>query len=197
MGRVNAGPVDAPSALARLRLAGKPSKTAPARVEAQLNFWLHLLAMVVYVGATLGVVVIAVPRARREKDPRRRLAAIAATMRIYDPLAIATLGVLVMTGAFRLTGIKAALRERFFEYVGVTLAWKLLFAFLVINLAAYVAFGIGHRLVVRLHDPEPVPEQWLDAMLKRLQISSIVTLLLVGVVVWISLGIHAGLVAPA
>lgn len=166
-------------------------------MDVQLNFWLHLLATVAYFGATAAVVAVAVPRARREADPGRRLQSIAAAMRVYDPFSIAALGVMVMTGAFQLTGYKAALRERFFESIGVTLVWKLSFAFLLINLAAYVAFGVGHRLVVRTHDPEPVPPAWLDSMLKRLQASSIVALLLVAVIVWISLGMHGGAVPPS
>lgn len=166
-------------------------------MEARLTLWLHLLATAAYFVATAAVVAIAVPRARREADEGRRLRSIAAAMRLYDPFSIAALGVMVMTGAFQLTSYKAALRERFFEYVGVTLAWKLFFAFLLVNLAAYVAFGVGHRLVVRTHHPEPVPPGWVDAMLGRLQVSSIVALLLVAVVVWFSLGMHPGAVPPA
>jgi hypothetical protein len=165
-------------------------------VEARLTFWLHLLATAAYFAATAAVVVIAVPRARREADEGSRLRSIAAAARLYDPFSIAALGVMVMTGAFQLTGYKAALRERFFEFVGVTLAWKLFFAFLLVNLGAYVAFGVGNRLVVRAHLAEPPPPGWVDAMLRRLQLSSIVALLLVALIVWISLGIHPGAVPP-
>jgi hypothetical protein len=165
-------------------------------VEARLTLWLHLLSTAAYFVATAAVVLVAVPRARRAADERQRLRAIAAAMRLYDPFSIAVLGVMVMTGAFQLTAYKAALRERFFEFVGVTLAWKLFFAFLLVNLGAYVAFGVGNRLVVRAHDPESAPAGWVDGMLRRLLISSILVLLLVAIIVWISLGIHVG-PAPA
>jgi hypothetical protein len=72
--------------------------------------------------------------------------------------------------------------------MGVPLAWKLFFAFLLINLAAYIAFGIGHRLVSRAHWDEPLDAKWVDSMLKRLQASMILALLLLGVIVWIALG---------
>lgn len=165
-------------------------------MQAQLNLWLHLAALAVYAAATAALMTIAVPRARRRSDAEQRLQLIASALRIYDPLAIAALGVLVVTGAFQLTGYKAALGPRFFASLGIALAWKLLFAFLLINLAAYAAFGVGHRLVLRAHDPEPVAQAWLDGMLKRLQVASLLALLLVAVIVWISMGMTPGLPAP-
>jgi cation transporter-like permease len=109
-------------------------------------------------------------------------------MRIYDPLSIALLGVNLMTGAFAVTNYKAALGPAFFTRMGLALAWKLFFAFLLINLAAYIAFGIGHRLVSRVHWGEPLDAAWVDSMLKRLQASTILALFLLGVIVWIALG---------
>ena len=116
-------------------------------MEAQLNLWLHLLAFAAYTGSTLTIVLISVPHARAQADAEGKLRAIAAAMRVYDPLSIATLGVMVMTGAFQLTDYKAAMRATYFEQIGGPLAWKLFFSFLLINVGAYVAFGIGHRLV--------------------------------------------------
>ena len=71
------------------------------------------------------------------------------------------------------------------------------FAFLLVNLGAYVAFGVGNRLVVRAHNPDSASPGWVDGMLRRLLVSSILVLLLVAVIVWISLGIHVGAVPPA
>jgi cation transporter-like permease len=118
-------------------------------------------------------------------------------MRIYDPLSIALLGLNLMTGAFGITNYKAALGPAFFSRMGVPLAWKLLFAFLLINLAAYIAFGIGHRLVSRVHWDEPLDASWVDSMLKRLQASMVLALLLLGVIVWIALGMTAFSASPA
>jgi hypothetical protein len=176
-----------------LRLTAAPSKTAGI-VEAQIYRWLHLLGFGIHAGATAAVLLIGVPLARGQSDPSGRLRSIAGFMRVYDPLSIAALGVVVMTGAFSLTRYKAVLGVDFFTRVGAPLAWKLLFAFLLINLGAYVAFGIGHRLVVRFDLGEPVEAGWLDSMLRRLQISSALALALVAVIVWIAAGLR---LAPA
>src|SRR5262245_28386784 len=108
-------------------------------------------------------------------------------MRIYDPLTIAVLGVLLMTGAFNLTAYKAALQGLFFDRIGTLLAWKLLFSFVLIILAAYIAFGIGHRIVRRSDAGEPIDAAWLDSMIGRLRSSAILAIVLVAVIVWLAL----------
>jgi uncharacterized membrane protein len=159
-----------------------------AAVEAQITVWLHLLSFAIYTGSTLAVALISVPAARAAGDGRSALRAIAAAMRIYDPLSIAMLGVMVMTGAFMLTAYKSALRAAFFEQIGRPLAWKLLFAFLLVNLGAYIAFGIGHRLVRILDSEQTVEDAWLESMLGRLRKSAVVAVLLAALTAWIALG---------
>jgi len=153
----------------------------------QIELWLHLLAFATYVGATVAVILICLPLARAEQDPHRRLRLAAATMRVYDPLTIAALGVLVMTGAFNLTAYKAALRDLFFARLGSTLAWKLLLSFLLINLAAYIAFGLGHRIVRSADDPSSMDPKRLDRILVRLRWSALVALVLAAAIAWIAL----------
>lgn len=152
-----------------------------------INLWLHLLAFATYTGATMAVLLISLPMARAEEDVDRRRQLIVATMRIYDPLTIAALGVLVMTGAFNLTTYKAALQGLFFDRLGTLLAWKLLFAFLLINLAAYIAFGIGHRIVRRSDAGDPGDGDWLDSMITRLRSSALLAIVLVVIIVWLAL----------
>lgn len=164
-------------------------------MESHVNLWLHLLAFATYTGATAALALICLPIARREEDPVRRLRFVAQCMRVYDPLSIGALGVVVMTGAFRLTVFKAVLRSAFFEQIGQVLAWKLFFSFILIILATYVAFGIGHRLVATSNvSAGPVS---LDAPLARLRTSLLVALLLVAVIVWIALAMHPRLLSAA
>ncbi len=156
-------------------------------MEPRINLWLHLLAFASYAGATFAVLVVCLPLADREQDPQRRSRLIADILRIYDPLVIAALGVIVMTGAFNLTTYKAALRQMFFERLGGVLGWKLFLSFLLINLAAYMAFGIGHRIVRRME--EEVDPIWLESMLRRFRMSAIIALILTAAITWLALDI--------
>lgn len=148
--------------------------------------WIHVAALVAYAAATLAVLVYAIPQSRRETDSERRLATAARAMKYYDPFSIAVLGVMVMTGAFALTGYKDALRERFFEQMGTILVWKLSFTFLLIILAAYLAFGLGNRLVGAVERDTRPEAGWVASMLLRIQITAALVLLLCGVIAWIS-----------
>ena len=162
----------------------------------QIELWLHLLAFATYVGATVAVLLICLPMARAEPDPERRLRIVTGTMRVYDPLTIGALGVLVMTGAFNLTAYKAALRELFFSRLGSVLAWKLLLSFFLINLAAYIAFGLGHRIVRAAEDTPTLDPDRLDRMVTRLRWSLLTALVLVGAITWVALGMGAIAVPP-
>lgn len=165
-------------------------------MESQINMWAHLLAFAVYTGATVALIAIAIPAITTEEDPVRRAQLAAAVLRVYDPLSIAALGVSIMTGAFSLTAYKAALRGAFFDRVGGPLAWKLFFTFVLVNLAAYVAFGIGHRLVRAVDGGEPPDAARLAAALRRLRMSSLLALALVAVIVWVALRLSAATVGP-
>lgn len=183
----------------RLRLHGplfKGVREHERRVSSSINLWLHLLSFATYAGATVAVLLICLPMARNEEDVDRRRQLIVGTMRIYDPLTIAALGVLLMTGAFNLTAYKAALQGLFFDRLGTLLAWKLLFSFVLIVLAAYIAFGIGHRIVRRSDAGDPIDGPWLDSMMGRLRGSAFLAIVLIAIIAWLALRMtHPGALA--
>lgn len=148
--------------------------------------WIHVVALVAYVLATMAVLLYAIPAARRVSDPQARLARAAAAMKLYDPFSIAVLGVIVMTGAFALTDYKDALRERFFAEMGAYLMWKLSASFALILLGSYLAFGLGNRLVSASERDAPPHGAWVDSMMTRIQVTAVVLLLLCAAIVRIA-----------
>jgi hypothetical protein len=131
-------------------------------------FWLHIVATGLFLGATIGLAVFSVRRARAVADPAARRSVLARALRVYDPLAIALLGVMVMTGAYRVTSLKESLGREYFASFGHALVGKLALAFLVVMSGTYLCFGIGHRLVRQDEWGEPVDEQKLGSMIGRL-----------------------------
>jgi len=149
-------------------------------------FWLHLVATGLFLGATVGLAVFTVPQARRTADATARRGLLARTLRVYDPLAIALLGVMVMTGAWSITGYKETLGASYFASFGSHLVWKLGLAFLVVMSGTYVAFGLGHRLVRQEEWGEPVEEARLASMVRRLSAAA-----------WLTVGLTAATIAVA
>lgn len=131
-------------------------------------FWFHLIATGLYLGATAGLALFTVPRARHTVDPAARRTLLARTLRIYDPLAIALLGVMVMTGAWSITAYKQSLGTSYFADFGAHLVWKLGLAFLVVMSGTYIAFGLGHRLVRQEEWGDAVDDARLASMMARL-----------------------------
>jgi uncharacterized membrane protein len=151
------------------------------------GLWLHVLALVTYGGATLALWVMVLPAARAVAEPRARRTFLARCLRVYDPLAIAALGVLVMSGAVNLTTYKDVLRGAFFARLGWLLVWKLALAFLVVMIGTYITFGLGHRIVRAEMAGEPVDEPWLDSMCRRLGYACLLAVVLVAVTAWLGL----------
>lgn len=148
---------------------------------------IHVASLTLYAVATFALLAYAIPRARAEADPARRMARAAAAMKVYDPFSIAVLGVMIMTGAFALTTIKDALRDQFFVQLGAILTWKLLFTFVLVIVASYLAFGLGNRLVGKVELGESPEPAWLASMLTRIQVVAALVLGLCAVITWIAL----------
>lgn len=151
------------------------------------NLWLHLLSLAVYFGSGVTLVVMFFPMASGVLLPQEQHRFLAQGLRIYNPLSIGALGVLLMTGAFNLTSYKATLGPQFFSRLGLVLGLKLLLVFLLVNVSAFVSVGLGHRLV-RMHlGGETMEPERLTRTLKRMRTFTIVALVLTGIIVFLSL----------
>ena len=133
-----------------------------------LNSWLHLVALVVYLGAVLGFWLVLLPAISPLENRQDRARLLARGLKFYNPLQVGALGILLFSGAFQLTELKAAYRETFVQELGVALAIKLTLAFLVVLFSVYQSMGVGHRFVKRFEGGEPVSEQELELVRRRL-----------------------------
>jgi uncharacterized membrane protein len=134
-----------------------------------LNSWLHVLSLAVYLGAVLGLWLILLPAIAVLENHKDKTQLLARGLKLYNPLQVGALGIVLFSGAFQLTDLKAAYRETFIQEFGYPLAIKLGLAFLVVLFSVYQSMGIGHRFVRRFDGGAPVTEQELDATLTRLK----------------------------
>jgi uncharacterized membrane protein len=155
-----------------------------------LYSWLHLIALVVYVGAVVGLWLMLLPSVAilsRDDDKAQLLAR---GLKFFNPLQVGALGIILFTGAFQLTELKAAYREQFVQQFGYILVLKLLFAFLLVIFSVYQGLGVGHRFVRRYESGEPVTGTELRSIIGRLKGANWCIALLTIVTVW--LGIRLG-----
>ena len=151
-----------------------------------VGLWLHVLSLVAYGGGTLALLIVILPAANAQGTALRH-SFLAHTLKFYDPLAVATLGVIVMTGAFNLTRYKEAMRGEFFSRLGWLLTWKLGLAFLVVMVGVYIAFGLGHRIVRAEMSGEPYDADQLESMARRLAFACVLNLILLSLTAWLGL----------
>jgi hypothetical protein len=151
-----------------------------------LTRWAHLLGLAVYLGSTLALALMVLPAIQQIADPALQRRALAKGLRPYNVLSIGALGVLLMTGASALTDLKATMRADFGRLLW-PLAWKLLLAFLLINVATYLSFGLAHRLVRAEIGQLPVEPERQASIIRRMRGTAWVAVALAAYTTWIGL----------
>lgn len=152
-----------------------------------LSGWLHLLALALYLGAVIGLWLVLLPSLRAIRSEEARLKRLARGLKFYNPLQIGALGVVVLTGAFQITDLKATYRGLFIQQFGATLAIKLTLSFVLIVLSTYQAMGVAHRFVRRYEAGESISATELDTIIRQLKFSAIALLLLAVPTLWLGI----------
>src|ERR1700751_4422267 len=156
-----------------------------------LNAWLHLIAIIVYLGAIGGLWLLLLPSLSVIEKHENRANFLARGLKFYNPLQVGALGILLFTGAFQLTELKAIYREAFVKQFGYDLGMKLLFAFLLVIFSVYQSMGIGHRFVRRHEGGEPVTSQELESVVRRLRSSNWCILFFALITFWFGLRLRS------
>jgi len=160
--------------------------------SANLLIWIHVLAMAAYFGVQFAVLYILLPMAESAGDESQRRAALITGFKFYNPFTIAMLGVVVITGAMRLTDVKAEMKFEYFSRIWAALSLKLGLAFLLIFIQTYITFGLAFRIgrqeeVAAHGDGEPLTVERLNSMLSRIRAMTWVTILLTAAIIFVSL----------
>ncbi len=129
------------------------------------------------------------PTVSQTVSPEEQHRFLAQGLRIYNPLSMGSLGVLLMTGAFNLTSYKALLGPQFFSRLGLILGLKLLLVFLIISVSAAASLGLGQRLVRTYQSGETLDADQLARTLRRMRMLTFLSLGLTGITVLLSLNL--------
>ena len=156
-----------------------------------LYSWLHLIALIVYLGAVFGFWLMLLPSVAILDSHDDKVRFLARGLKFYNPLQVGSLGIILFTGAFQLTELKAAYRENFIKLLGYNLGIKLLFAFLLVNFSVYQALGIGHRFVRRVEGGDEVKPAELAAILGRLKSANWLIIIFTVITMWLGIRLRA------
>ncbi|MGH7772638.1 MAG: hypothetical protein ACREQA_10435 [Candidatus Binatia bacterium] len=143
-----------------------------------LTSWLHLISLAAFLGSVIGLWLVLLPSLSVIKSHEGQLKLLARSLKLYNPLQTGALGLLVLSGAFQITELKATYRELFIKQLGVMLALKLALSFVLIVLSTYQSMAVAHRFVRRYEGGEALSPQDLQLVARRLRISTHAILLL-------------------
>lgn len=153
--------------------------------------WLHVIALTVYLGAVVGFWLMLLPATSILEKHEEKTRFLARGLKFYDPLQVGALGILLFSGAFQLTELKAAYREMFARQIGYNLGIKLTFAFVLVILSVYQALGVGHRFVKRHEGGERVTPDELGSIIRRLESANWGILLLAAITLWLGIRLRS------
>jgi len=161
-------------------------------IGGEFLMWLHLCAMASYVGAQFAVIYMLIPAAETAPNEAARRASLIAGFKFYNPFTIAVLGIIVISGAMRLTDLKASMKFDYFARIGSALELKLGLAFVLIFIQTYITFGLAFRIgrqeeVAAHGDGEAFTVKQLNSMLRRIRAMAWFTIVLAAAVIWVSL----------
>ena len=161
--------------------------------------YLHLVVAFLYLSGMVFVGGFLIPAARRYQEARQALQSIARVITVVHPISLASLGVLIITGAAMLTDLKAALGGRYFSQLFSTLGPKLLVVFVLALLNSYQFFGVGLRLTRSLAggvaEQEVITDDQMAAglmLVRRLQRCAWIGAALGGVALYLGLAMGRG-----
>jgi len=140
--------------------------------------WVHVGALAVFSGLLVVLWLALSPLFIPSSQDDARVRFVTSLLKIYGPVQIAVLGVVVMTGAFQLTAIKETHRVFLLQEMGPVLLNKLSLSFLIILLTTYQCLGIAHRLVKRWERSERFESATLTSAIRRLRGTSVLIAIL-------------------
>lgn len=143
-----------------------------------LTSWVHLLAVTVYLGSVVGVGFILLPALRVIKSHEAQVNLLARGLKLYNPIQSGALGVLVISGAWQVTELKAIYRELFLKELGLRLGLKLTLSFVLVLLSVYQSMAVAHRFVRRNESGELLSYGDFRSTIQRLRTSTLVLLVL-------------------
>jgi uncharacterized membrane protein len=153
--------------------------------------WLHLISLAVYLGAVVGLWLMLLPAASILEKHEEKARFLARGLKFYNPLQVGALGIILFSGAFQLTELKAAYREMFVKQIGYHLGIKLVFAFFLVILSVYQALGVGHRFVRRHEGGDPVTPEELGSIVRRLKSANWGILLFAAITLWLGIRLRS------
>ena len=108
------------------------------------------MAVTVYLGGTIFLGGVLIPVLRRRGLDADGLHILGGVIRIFHPVSLGSLGVVILTGAVALTPLKANLGPEFVPRLFWLLSIKLLLVFVLVLVSSYQYFALGLRFVRNL-----------------------------------------------
>ncbi len=149
--------------------------------------WLHLMGIVISLGAALLLVIGVYPAAQKIEDPEARFQMLAGVLKYFHPLYLFGICLVFMTGAFGLTDLKIDLGAGYYDAVGNILIKKFGLTMLIFLIASMQCFGQGLKITRMANGVIEADEATKQRYIKKVHRATIMNIILIAITIYVGL----------
>ena len=149
--------------------------------------WLHLMGIVISLGAGLLLVIGIYPACRRIEDEDVRFRTLAGILKYFHPLYLFGICLTFMTGAIGLTTLKIGLGETYYQQIGGILIQKFGLTMLIFLVASMQCFGQGLKVTRMANGIIPADSATKEKYLKKIYRATLINVILIAITLYIGL----------
>lgn len=157
----------------------------------QFMIWLHLMGIVISLGAGLLLVLGIYPAAKKLGDDEARFQMLAGILKYFHPLYLFGICLTFMTGAIGLTSLKIGLGGTYYEQVGGVLMQKFGMTMLIFLIASMQCFGQGLKVTRMANGVIPADLPTKQRYLRKIHRATSINIVLIAITLYIGLQLPA------
>ena len=155
--------------------------------------WLHVMGIVISLGAALLLVLAVYPAANKITDEEQRFQMLAGVLKYFHPLYLFGICLVFMTGAIGLTDLKIDLGLSYYDQVGNILIKKFALTMLIFLVASMQCFGQGLKVTRMANGVIEADLATKQRYLKKIYRATLINIILIAITLYIGLQLPAAI----
>ena len=149
--------------------------------------WLHLMGIVISLGAALLLVLAVYPAAAKIADEEQRFQMLAAILKYFHPLYLFGICLVFMTGAIGLTDLKIGLGDQYYDQLSIVLIKKFALTMLIFLVASMQCFGQGLKVTRMANGIIEADMATKQRYTKKIYRATVINIILIAITIYVGL----------
>ncbi len=154
---------------------------------ADSTLWLHLMGIVLSLGASVLLIVGIYPAAQKIEDAEQRFQMLASILKYFHPLYLFGICLVFMSGAIGLTDLKIGLGTGYYEKISGPLMIKFGFTMMIFLIASMQCFGQGLKVTRMANGIIEADRATKDKYINKIKRATMINIVLIAITIYYGL----------